>query len=471
MSLCLLEQKLGSHSQPGASSHKFSLKGKQTGSMHRGHSWVFRAESYETMMAWYNDIRALTEGTGEQRSAFVRKHVRSLSGGSHKASSISGDSGMEEDEADEIPYSGSASLTGKEIAKEEEPRRPQPGGRFPSDIQVDRHLHAPLSPSSGSSDHEHERGEIRRTGPPQNAADPSMYYVTGAPQASDPPAARQDYFQYSPTRPQETDQSPQYYGQVNAPPAIQAPPVVQPNSYSSYQNYPATSPHVAPTAIAYPSEKLQGYPKPASPAVTPGPAVPRQQSQRIDWKSAVAGSTAAGATTAGVREYFQHRQPEKEPPPVTQTYTYQEPPQVPPNPEPPVVAYQGTGRALPEPIPSYTIESYTPVISHQPERKVDVVDTQYDGRPSTAASISTLQSSVGEVPFGFSPPHSVSTHSSPSDGDGRTHRTTQYDYKTSNTKVAPSTEDGHPSISRKNTDISIGDLHIPGEFPKSTPAQ
>jgi hypothetical protein len=52
MSLYLPEQKLGSHSSEGSSSNKFMLKGRQTGSMHRGHSWVFRAESFETMSAW-----------------------------------------------------------------------------------------------------------------------------------------------------------------------------------------------------------------------------------------------------------------------------------------------------------------------------------------------------------------------------------------------------------------------------------
>jgi hypothetical protein len=52
MSLYLPEQKLGSHSNEGGSSNKFMLKGRQTGSMHRGHSWVFRCESFETMSAW-----------------------------------------------------------------------------------------------------------------------------------------------------------------------------------------------------------------------------------------------------------------------------------------------------------------------------------------------------------------------------------------------------------------------------------
>jgi len=47
MSLYLPEQKLGSHSSEGGSSNKFILKGRQTGTMHRGHTWVFRAESFD----------------------------------------------------------------------------------------------------------------------------------------------------------------------------------------------------------------------------------------------------------------------------------------------------------------------------------------------------------------------------------------------------------------------------------------
>ncbi|KAI4791073.1 hypothetical protein E4T44_13011, partial [Aureobasidium sp. EXF-8845] len=74
MSLYLPDQKLGSHSEPGSSSHKFMLKGRQSGGMHRGHSWVFRAESYETMMAWFEALKILTEKTAEERNAFVRQH-------------------------------------------------------------------------------------------------------------------------------------------------------------------------------------------------------------------------------------------------------------------------------------------------------------------------------------------------------------------------------------------------------------
>ena len=157
MSLYLPDQKLGSRSQEGSSSHKFMLKGRQTGSMHRGHSWVFRAESFDTMLAWYDDIKNLTEKTGEERNAFVRRHARSISAGSQKAMSVSSD-GLEEDEADAVPYSANASAVNAAPPLEQPtPIRPQPGGRFPSDIQVNHNnLQSPAPPSSASSDNEHD---------------------------------------------------------------------------------------------------------------------------------------------------------------------------------------------------------------------------------------------------------------------------------------------------------------------------
>ena len=111
--------------------------------MHRGHTWVFRAETYETMNAWYDDIQTLTEKSGEERNAFVRRHasVRSASAGS--ARSASSDGGLEEDEADAIPYSANQSLASQ--PREQPPTRPSPGGRFPSDLAVNRHLQEPES--------------------------------------------------------------------------------------------------------------------------------------------------------------------------------------------------------------------------------------------------------------------------------------------------------------------------------------
>jgi hypothetical protein len=152
MSLYLPEQKLGSHSTEGGSSNKFMLKGRQTGSMHRGHSWVFRAESHDTMMAWYEDIKSLTEKSPQERNAFVRQHARSFSGTSQKAASVSSDGAL--DEEDEEPFSAAASAVVTQGPKQDVlTKRPQPGGRFPSDLQVDsqRGLQVPLSPSSGSS--------------------------------------------------------------------------------------------------------------------------------------------------------------------------------------------------------------------------------------------------------------------------------------------------------------------------------
>lgn len=134
MSLYLPDQKLGSHSSRGGSSNKFMLKGRQTGSMHRDHFWVFRAESYETMMAWYEDIRLLTESAPQERSAFVRSHVRNFSGASQRAS-LSSDRVVSEE--DEEPFSTSAtSAIVQPPSKPESLKRLESGGRFPSNIQV-----------------------------------------------------------------------------------------------------------------------------------------------------------------------------------------------------------------------------------------------------------------------------------------------------------------------------------------------
>ncbi|CAN8104734.1 unnamed protein product [Discula destructiva] len=151
MSLYLPEQRLGSHSTETGSSPKFILKGRQTSGVHRSHSWVFRAESYDTMMAWYEDIKALTEKTPEERNDFVRGHSRTFSRSSSRRSTSS-DGVVDED--DEEPYSAhnseAALANGTSGFQHEAPRRPSPGGRFPSDIEVStqRGLQAPHSPSS-----------------------------------------------------------------------------------------------------------------------------------------------------------------------------------------------------------------------------------------------------------------------------------------------------------------------------------
>ena len=113
---------------------------------------MFRAESYDTMLAWFSDIKNLTEKTGAERKEFIRRsHARSVSAGSHKAGSISSDGGMDEDEADEVPYSASASQAEIPPQAEKLPLRPNPGGRFPSALQTNRDSQVPVSSSSPSS--------------------------------------------------------------------------------------------------------------------------------------------------------------------------------------------------------------------------------------------------------------------------------------------------------------------------------
>lgn len=156
MSLHLPDQKLGSHSNTDSSSHKFMIKGRQSGGVHRGHAWVFRAESYDTMLAWYDDVKNLTEKTGEERNAFIRAHARSVSAGSNKALSISDDGALDEDEADQVPYSATASQRDLSPVEEQRVERPNPGGRFPSAIATDRNSQVALPPSSPSSSEDHD---------------------------------------------------------------------------------------------------------------------------------------------------------------------------------------------------------------------------------------------------------------------------------------------------------------------------
>ncbi|KAK9323085.1 hypothetical protein V1517DRAFT_258981 [Lipomyces orientalis] len=76
MSLLLQDCHLSDHSDASSHSFKFLMKGKQTGQFHRGHSWMFRAESYEQMMVWYNDIKRLTQISSDES---LEKNGKSMS--------------------------------------------------------------------------------------------------------------------------------------------------------------------------------------------------------------------------------------------------------------------------------------------------------------------------------------------------------------------------------------------------------
>jgi len=282
MSLYLPDQKLGSRSQPGSSSHKFVVKGRQAGSMHRGHTWVFRAESYETMLAWYDDIKNLTEKTGEERNAFVRRHasVRSTSAGSARSSS---DFGLEEDEADAVPYSANQSIVNQAVAVRETPTRPSPGGRFPSDLNVQRDLR-PLSPSSGSSDIGNDLTSAAG-GPPQDFV-PVFHADNTHPQSVQQQQAfpAMDHVNAYPTTQQPLNTAPEPYVPASAP------LITGPNQYA--QPVPQTYQSQVAHANLQQNAAQQFQTQPGN--FVPAP-VERHTSSYGNWMAPAAGGVAAGA--------------------------------------------------------------------------------------------------------------------------------------------------------------------------------
>ncbi|CAD6505056.1 BgTH12-00555 [Blumeria graminis f. sp. triticale] len=132
MSLYLPDQTLGSHSSEDSKSNKFVLRGRQTGTMHRGHSWIFRCESHEIMMSWYEALRNLTGKSYQERQAYVKQHARNVSGGSQNTGSVISSDSVLDDEDEEPFASASLSIRAHTPVKDESSTRPLPGGRFPS---------------------------------------------------------------------------------------------------------------------------------------------------------------------------------------------------------------------------------------------------------------------------------------------------------------------------------------------------
>ena len=108
-------------------------------------------------MDWYEAIKKLTEITGRERDTFVAgvaQRQRAVSSAS-KADfdSNSSEFGLDNDEADEVPYAGQVSNVGHPQEDEEilqPPVRPE-GGRFPSDINVNRFANQAESVSGESN--------------------------------------------------------------------------------------------------------------------------------------------------------------------------------------------------------------------------------------------------------------------------------------------------------------------------------
>jgi len=410
MSLYLLDQKLGSKSQPGSSSHKFVIKGRQTGTMHRGHTWVFRAETYETMQAWYDDIKTLTEKTGEERNAFVRRHasVRSTSAGS--ARSASSDGGLEEDEADAIPYSVVPTVTNHGGDQSpQRPSRPSPGGRFPSDLNVNRNLQVPLSPSSGSS----EVGDDLTTVAGGKSQDVYPMYT---PHSS----------AYQPTQPDSHGQSFDQQG---------CPAVTYANSYSPTQQSFDNS-H-APAVPQYQELPLFNQPRHLDSA-----SIERRDSNYGNWMAPAAGGAVGGAA-AGALAAEAYRKKEMEQESISQKEPEQHYP----------VGYSTSPTVAPT-IPQRNPEHVAPEVlsasAVQPTIPPPVLTA------AAAAAVNQTPSyqdrSVTHTPVNADqvPIHSERVNGRPVPVDlvGAVDGTAQ------------------PRVARQNTDVSVSDLHVPGEYPK-----
>lgn len=86
---------------------------------------------------------------------FVRQHARSLSGTSQRSNSRAGSvssDGIIDEEDDEPFFAKSEYVVPKAPKQDVLPKRPNPGGRFPSDLEIStaRGLQVPLSPQTSS---------------------------------------------------------------------------------------------------------------------------------------------------------------------------------------------------------------------------------------------------------------------------------------------------------------------------------
>lgn len=299
MSLHLADQKLGSHSNVGSSSHKFMLKGRQSGGIHRGHAWVFRAETYDTMLAWYEDIKNLTEKTGEERTAFVRQHARSISAGSNKAQSVSDDGTLDEDEADQVPYSTTASQIDQPLEREQAVQRPNPGGRFPSALTTDRNSQVPRSPSSPSSSG--DRDIIAAGGPPGSDVlfEPSNDPLIKPVQSGHDETHQRSDLDGETSRPNTYNLTPQLQDHKNLP--INQGPVPAAVSGTEYNTNPVEAEGVSsdgPGAVSYGfASAQQDFGKPAPKSFPPQPS--RHDSNYGDWMGPAAGTAGGLAVGAG----------------------------------------------------------------------------------------------------------------------------------------------------------------------------
>jgi hypothetical protein len=433
------------------------LKGRQTGGMHRGHAWVFRAESYDTMMAWFADIKELTEKSGKERDAFVRRsHARSVSGGSMKAQSIGGssDGGLEEDEADAQPYSSEQSVRGASTASAagqapnqqygrdmqsgegiysygderldaagwRPPQRPSPGGRFPSDLNVHRGLQAPLSPSSGESSTERDRDTIA---------------AAGALPGSDMPLVQSEAKQ------QDSEHIAIHSGNENSAARTRAQNFseepsagrnhAKQNQHGHLQQPTQRQKDISQSKDFHPQIQQEAQQTPSQFTADPNPG-----QEQCNYAAPATAAGVGGATVIGASALYQQK---RHPAPPDQQQQRQ----------PETVTHEmDTASAVPAPgtssppILTDTLTTTSPTTNPQPPSSSSQGDT---------GSLSTVPTSV----------------SNSADASQQSQSQSQADTTTMHT--ARSDEDGNlpskPVPLRTMTAGTISDLHIPGEYPKT----
>jgi len=430
MSLFLGDQKLGSHSQPGSTSHKFMLKGRQTGAMHRGHTWVFRAETYDTMLAWYDDIKSLTESSTEERRDFVRKHARSISAGSAIASSVSGDSALEEDEADQIPYSANESMTAsKELdggagTAAGRPQRPSPGGRFPSDLQVP--FARAHSASSGEFDERRFEGQEQQ----------DVHVMTGGLQH-------------------------QTEGEVTLPSGISTGGAT--NAYTANPTYPKPfrDPYAIESTVLDPTlpppHQSNGVLGGDYPKVQPQPdltAPTRPESQYGEWMAPAAVGAGVGTAALGEEEYWRNRRQRAEEEQIRNT--------VPANP-PVHDSVELSSPAMTESTAPTSVSGGDMTKDHAAPLIDAAIPTPVDAIRMTdpIAEHAAANSAFDDANDG-----NLSDISGAFSGAIAEDKRTAYDTdRVTGKPNAKLTGAVFPAVIRHNTDVSASRLHVPGEFP------
>jgi hypothetical protein len=400
------------------------------------------------MVAWFEDIKALTEKSGEERNAFVRRHasVRSASAGS--ARSASSDGGLEEDEADAVPFSANQSMTDQAIRDRSpyQPSRPSPGGRFPSDLMVNRNLQAPLSPSSGSSE-----------------VDNDLTTMSGGPQEAHPmyPAQSSVYHPVEPVQP----------AQYTQPIQLQPQPTTYANQYQptqqSYDPLVANDTSYAPATQTYQAQPTYAENSYHEPSFDNSQPIQRHDSTTYsNWMAPAAGGAATGALASEAyrkkqlaqlhaQAHQQELNEQAEQSNQEQQYPVEQPRMR--------DSLNATSAQVPERHPDHILPD-------------QIDDTGYVSQPTPSAPAAIDAPIAGnQTQLEQSSGHDTHATKSPFLGQPEEGAAPAFG-KTINGGPVPvelvdtAESMAHPGMGKRmGTDISVSDLHVPGGFPMTTP--